>query len=212
MAAVLAMGSIVYVLIDELKIPEQLEWFNPFSLSGLTNLMFNFSNYFANGGTAMLTEYAAVVGGFLFLLLLGSSALLLGRRGRLRQPGLRLLIVLLAVSLPSFALERRHGEFVTVPASETLDDTLLATGTTVRVEGVVNGDLLAFAGTVEVRGTVKGDLVSFAASTLFRNRSTWTGNWVTASTAGRNPFAWMTGAMWAKVSWLAPARSVSRAR
>src|ERR1700730_2172214 len=49
-----------------------------------------------------------------------------------------------SLSLPSFALERRHGEFVTVAANETVDDTLLASGNTVRVEGVVNGDLLAF--------------------------------------------------------------------
>ena len=166
MAAVLALGSIVSVWIDELKIPEALEWFNPFSPSGLTNLMFNLSDYFAHGGTAMLTDYAAVVGGFFLLLLLGSGALLLGRRGRLRQPGLRLLIVLLTLSLPSFALERRHGEFVTVPASETVDDTLLASGNTVRVEGVVNGDLLVFCQTLEVRGTIKGDLVSFAKRTV----------------------------------------------
>ncbi|MGA8762118.1 MAG: zf-HC2 domain-containing protein [Candidatus Sulfotelmatobacter sp.] len=162
MAAVLALGSIVSVWFDELSIPAALEWFNPFSPSGFTNLMFNLSYYFAHGGTAMLTEYAGVVGGLFLLSLLGGSALLLARRGRLPKPGLRLLIVLLMLSLPSFALERRHGEFVTVPASETVDDTLLATGNTVRVEGVVNGDLLAFGGTVEVRGTVKGDLVSFA--------------------------------------------------
>ncbi len=166
MAAVLVIGSIVSVWIDELKIPEALEWFNPFSPSGFTNLMFDLSYYFAHGGTAMLTEYAAVVGVLFLLLLLGCSALLLGRRWRLPKPGLRLLIVLLMLSLPSFALERRHGEFVTVPASETVDDTLLATGNTVRVEGVVNGDLLAFGGTVEVRGTVKGDLVSFAKRTV----------------------------------------------
>jgi predicted anti-sigma-YlaC factor YlaD len=166
MAAVLALDSIVFVWIDQLEIPGALEWFNPFSLSGLTNLMFNLSYYFARGGTAMLTEYAAVVGGLFLLLLLGGSALLLGRRGRLRQPGLRLLIVLLTLSLSSFAMERRHGEFVTVAASETVDDTLLATGNTVRVEGVVNGDLLAFGRTVEVRGTVKGDLVSFAKRTV----------------------------------------------
>ena len=110
----------------------------------------------------MLGDYAAVVGKIFLLLLLGGSALLLGRRWRLRQPGLRLLIVLLALSLPGFALERRHSEFVTVRANETVDDTLLASGNIVRVEGVVNGDLLAFGGTVEVRGTVKGDLVSFA--------------------------------------------------
>ena len=73
--------------------------------------------------------------------------------------------MLLALSLPSFALERRHGDFVTVAANETVDDTLLAAGNTVRVEGVVNGDLLAFGRTVEVRGTVKGDLVSCAQRT-----------------------------------------------
>jgi hypothetical protein len=170
MATVLAVGSIVLVSIDELKIPEALEWFNPFSLSGLTNLMFNLSDYFAHGGTAMLTEYAAVVGGLFLLTLLCGSALLLGRRGRLAKPGLRLLIALLMLSLPSSALERRHGDFVTVPASETVDDTLMATGNTVRVEGVINGDLLAFGGTVEVRGTVKGDLVSFAKRTVVSGR------------------------------------------
>jgi Putative zinc-finger len=170
MAALLALGSIVLVSIDELKIPEALEWFNPFSLSGLTNLMFSLSDYFADGGTGMLTEYAAVVGALFLLSLLGGSALLLARRGRLAKPGSRLLIVLLMLSLPSFALERRHGDFVTVPTSETVDDTLMAAANTVRVEGVINGDLLAFGGTVEVRGTVKGDLVSFAKRTVVSGR------------------------------------------
>ncbi len=164
MAAVLALGSIVSVWIHELRIPEALEWLNPFSVNGLTNLIFNLSYYFTHGGTAMLADYAAVVGGL--FLLLGGSALLLGRRWRLYQPGLRLLIVLLTLSLPSFALERRHGEFVTVAANETVDDTLLAVGNTVRVEGVVNGDLLAFGRILEVRGSVKGDLVSFAKRTV----------------------------------------------
>ena len=166
MAAVLALGSMISVWFDELSVPAALEWFNPFSASGSTNLIFNLFYHFAPGGTAMLAHYAAVVGSLSLLFLLGGSALLLGRRGRLRQPGLRLLSVLLALSLPSFALERRHAEFVTVAANETVDDTLLAAGNTVRVEGVVNGDLLAFGRTVEVRGTVKGDLVSFAKRTV----------------------------------------------
>jgi len=163
LAAVLALVSVFSAWVDKLRIPEALEWLNPFSADGLTNLVFNLSYYFAHGGTAMLADYAAVVGG-VFLLLGG--ALLLGRRWRLHQPGLRLLIVLLTLSLPSFALERRHAEFVTVAANETVDDTLLAAGNTVRVEGVVNGDLLAFARTLEVRGSVKGDLVSFAKRTV----------------------------------------------
>src|SRR5207245_5946668 len=113
LAAVLALVSVFSAWVDKLRIPEALEWLNPFSADGLTNLVFNLSYYFAHGGTAMLADYAAVVGG-VFLLLGG--ALLLGRRWRLHQPGLRLLIVLLTLSLPSFALERRHAEFVTVAA------------------------------------------------------------------------------------------------
>jgi hypothetical protein len=109
MAAVLALGSIISVWFDELSIPAALEWFNPFSLSGRTNLISYLFYHFAQGGTAMLADYAAVVGWICLLLLLGGSALLVGRRGRLRHPGLRLLIVLLALSLPSFALERRGG-------------------------------------------------------------------------------------------------------
>ncbi len=161
-AVVLALGSIFSRWFDQMEIPGALDWVNPFSLSGLTNLVFNVSDYFAHGGIAMLTEYAALVGAFFFLLLLGGSALFLGRRTRLPRAGLCLLIVLIALTLPSFALDRRHGEFVIVPSSETVDDTLMAAGNTVRIEGVINGDLLAFARTVEVRGTVKGDLVSFA--------------------------------------------------
>ncbi len=163
-AAVLALGSIFSVWIHDLRIPEALEWLSPFGVSGLTNVTFNLFYYFAHGGTAMLADYAAVVGGL--FLLLGGGALLLGRRWQLHQPGLRLLIALLTMSLPSFALERRHGEFVTVAANETVDDNLLAAGSTVRVEGVVNGDLLAFGRTLEVRGSVKGDLVSFAKRTV----------------------------------------------
>ena len=167
LAAVLALGSISSIWFSDLSIPAALEWFNPFSASGRTNLLFTLFDQFASGGTAMLTDYAAVVGFVSLLLLVGGGALLLGR-GRLRQPGMRMLlvIVLLALSLPSFGLERRHAEFVTVAANETVDDTLAAAGTTVRIEGVVNGDLLAFGRTVEIRGTVKGDLLSFAKRTV----------------------------------------------
>ncbi len=165
-AAVLALGSVVVPWIDQLSIPDAVQWLNPFNLSGRTNLIFNLSYYVAHGGTAMLADYAAVVGKILLLLLLGGSALLLGRRFRLHQPGLRLLIVLLVLVLPGFSLERRHAEFVTIPASETVDDTLLVSGNTVRVDGTVNGDLLAFGRIVEVHGTVKGDLVSFANTTV----------------------------------------------
>ncbi|MFZ0802862.1 MAG: zf-HC2 domain-containing protein [Terriglobales bacterium] len=165
MAALLALGSIISGWFNELSIPAALEWFNPFSQSGRTNLLFQLFYYFAHGGTAMLADYAAVVGWICLLLLLGGSALLLGRRGRLRRPGLRLPIVLLTLSLPGLALDRRHADFVTVAANETVDDTLVAAASIVRVDGVVNGDLIAIARTVEVRGTIKGDLITAASRT-----------------------------------------------
>jgi len=160
LAAVLALGSIVVPWIDKLTIPSALEWLNPLSTDGLMSLIFNLSYYFAHGGTAMLADYAAAVGGI--FLLVGGAALLLGRRRRVHLSAFRLLIVLLTFSLPTLALDRRHGEFVTVSANEIVDDTLVATGNTVVVEGVINGDLLVFAQTLEVRGNVKGDVVSLA--------------------------------------------------
>jgi hypothetical protein len=166
MAGILAVGSVVSMWFDRLSIPATLEWLNPFSPSGGTDLMFNLSYYVAREGSAMFTDYAAAVGLVSLFLLLAGIALLLRRRGQLRQPTLYLLILLVALSLPSFALERRHGELITVAPNETVDDTLFAAGNTVRVEGVVNGDLLAFGRTVEVDGTIKGDLVSFAKRTV----------------------------------------------
>src|SRR5205814_3756170 len=66
LAAVLALVSVFSAWVDKLRIPEALEWLNPFSADGLTNLIFNLSYYFAHGGTAMLADYAAVVGGLFF--------------------------------------------------------------------------------------------------------------------------------------------------
>jgi len=178
-AAVLAMGSFVVPWIEKLSIPDALQWLNPFSVSGRADLIFNLSDYVAHGGTTMLSDYVAVVGGLFLLLLLGGAALLLGRRWQPPQAGLRLLVGLLALSLPGFALEHRHSHFVTVAANETVDDTLVAAGNTIRVEGVITGDLVAVGDTVEVRGTVKGDLMSFAKRTVVNG--TVEGNIYTAS-------------------------------
>src|SRR5580765_7472052 len=86
MAAVLVLGSIGSIWFDELSIPAALEWFDPFSSSGRTNLLFSVFDQFATGGTAMLTDYATVVGFVSLMLLVGGGALLSGR-GRLRQSG-----------------------------------------------------------------------------------------------------------------------------
>lgn len=78
------------------------------------------------------------------------------------------LLALLTVFSPwGYAIDVRRGEKpVTVPAGETIDDTLVVTGdASVDVEGTVNGDLIALGPDVRVKGTVKGNVVSFAQRT-----------------------------------------------
>jgi hypothetical protein len=54
---------------------------------------------------------------------------------------------------------------VTVPATETVQGDLVATGATVGIDGRVDGDLVASAGQVIVAGTVTGDLLAGAGTT-----------------------------------------------
>jgi cytoskeletal protein CcmA (bactofilin family) len=196
LASVLALGATAWQWLVALRVPEVLEGFNPFSDAGRLNLFFNLVSYFGHGGTAVLADYADTVGRFCLLFLLGSGALWLGRRRRRHQLGLCLPIVLLALSLPGFALERRHSEFVTVDANETVDDTLVAAANTVRVDGVVNGDLLAFGRIVEVRGTVKGDLLSWAqrtevSGTVEGHIYTFSQSFEVSGQVGHSIYAWV---------------------
>jgi cytoskeletal protein CcmA (bactofilin family) len=57
-----------------------------------------------------------------------------------------------------------EGGPVTVEAGTTVNDSLIAIGSSVVVDGVVDGDLVAFAREVVVRGTVMGDVLTAAES------------------------------------------------
>ena len=59
----------------------------------------------------------------------------------------------------------RRGREVVIPAGETVQGDLIATGGTVRVDGRVDGDLVASGGQVTVAGTVTGDALIAAGST-----------------------------------------------
>jgi cytoskeletal protein CcmA (bactofilin family) len=114
-------------------------------------------------GAAMLNSFLTVLGFLASVVAAAALGLVLQRRRRM--PGTLLLAGLLACSAPAAtALERRTAEKgnVTIPAGETIDDTLFAAGETVSVDGVVTGNLLAFAHHVIVKGTVKGDLITAA--------------------------------------------------
>lgn len=75
-------------------------------------------------------------------------------------------VLLIVLVTPGNAFEKRASKAtVTVGSNETVNDTLVMTGDTVLMDGVVNGDLIIFARRIEVHGTVKGDLMCFAQRT-----------------------------------------------
>jgi cytoskeletal protein CcmA (bactofilin family) len=86
-------------------------------------------------------------------------------------------ILLLAVGLASLSAATtaqqtelggkvRSGAEVTVPATETVQGDLIASGGTVRIDGRVDGDLVASGGRVRVAGTVTGDVLVAAGDTI----------------------------------------------
>jgi hypothetical protein len=85
------------------------------------------------------------------------------RRSMLTNSILSALAFITVFSSSSYGLDIRSSDKpVTVPSGETVDDTLVAFGENITVDGTVMGDLLAFARQVTVRGMVKGNVISFA--------------------------------------------------
>jgi cytoskeletal protein CcmA (bactofilin family) len=80
--------------------------------------------------------------------------------------GALVVAALLALAGPSSALEVRGAgskhDRIVVGAGEIVDDSLVAAGDTVAVDGTVTGNLFAAGHRVILRGTVKGDLVAVA--------------------------------------------------
>ena len=147
-----------------LELPWSLEWLNPLNVSGQLSMLFStgayFIEYYQNGGTTMVTLISDVGLALGFILLLASLYLLLRRpAGTLVVLGGLLLI--LGYASPAEAIEIRSGESVSVDSGEIIDDTLIASGRTVRIDGEVTGDLIAFAQSIEINGAVLGDIYSF---------------------------------------------------
>jgi hypothetical protein len=116
-------------------------------------------------GTAMLDAYL----GFVIATLLIITALaLLAIRQRARAGTLSVCLLAAAVGTltmpaPAQALDFRRGDDVlTIPASETIDDTLIVRGETVLIEGTITGDVVVVGEEVNVTGSIQGNLFTFA--------------------------------------------------
>ncbi len=126
----------------------------------------NATLYFSERGTTMFYSY---LGYALLLITAIGLTLFLANYARHRAAVSMFALTVISASLlmPSTAeaLERRYSEdTVTVTESETIDDTLIASGDTVVIEGSVKGDLIAFARKVIVNGDVSGNLMAFGES------------------------------------------------
>jgi cytoskeletal protein CcmA (bactofilin family) len=147
------------------SVPPGLRWLSPFDSGALVDLFVSVLLFINNEGIAMLTSIlqftaSAVLIVLIVLLASACAALLKPRAGTAVL--LSALLVVAAFPRLSHALEIRRSEHgpATVAAGETIDDSLLAVGETVSIDGDVNGDLLAFARLVTIRGNVSGDVIS----------------------------------------------------
>ena len=76
------------------------------------------------------------------------------------------LLFALAIPQEAAAAEVRRGHSISVPASETIHNDLVAAGASVRIEGTVEGDVIAFTRDLTVTGHVTGDVIAFTQEAL----------------------------------------------
>jgi len=79
------------------------------------------------------------------------------------------ILLMVAVPQSGSAMDFRTAgngkdQVIQVPAGEIVDDSLIAAGDTVIIDGTIKGDLIAFARQVTVHGTVEGNILTGAQS------------------------------------------------
>ncbi len=127
--------------------------------------------YLLEEGTAMLDAYLGFV--IATVLILTVVALLL-MRARIRADLLSVCLLAgaagtLIAPVPAQALDYRHSEGVlNIPASETIDDSLIVRGETILIEGTITGDVLAMGNEINVTGSIHGNLFTFAENVKVR--------------------------------------------
>ncbi len=144
-------------LLQDYSPPAGAEWLNPFTTDFQWSVFFSGVFYFFQEGAAMLDLLSTTISAVLFGLLVLVGGLWLLRRRPATISALVMLLLAVGLATPAQALEVRRGRTVTLPAGQTVDDTLVAIGETVLIDGTVTGDLIATGSRIVVKGTVQGD-------------------------------------------------------
>jgi len=163
--------------IFDAQLPTGAGWLNPFRLQGAFEMAFDFMFAIRDevpGLLEFLVSLAALASVAMLLLLLVS---MLSRRLGGTTVAFGVAILALASSAaPSRALDLRfHEDEVSVPASATVEETMIVNADTVRVDGVIDGDLIVvLAERLILRGEVKGNV--FCSARNVEVSGTITGN------------------------------------
>jgi cytoskeletal protein CcmA (bactofilin family) len=139
----------------------------PLSAAAQFNLLVRAVMYGIPAAIDSLTAFLSIASWIVVCCIACIALFMLFRRSPIISTVVSVLTLLTVFSPWTYAFDVRRGEKpITVPAGETIDDTLVVTGeSSVDVEGTVNGDLIALSRNVRVKGTVKGNVITFAERT-----------------------------------------------
>ncbi|MCG8590515.1 MAG: hypothetical protein MJE66_14590 [Proteobacteria bacterium] len=157
---VLALGVSVAGVLIEWKLPDSVGWLNPLRLMGAYRMAFDIL-FLLRDRAPELFEFAlatATLVSVSALMTFGVSAL--GRRWLGTVGALALGVLLTAVGAPpAQAVDLRlDQESLRLDEGEVLDDTLLVSGETLQIDGIIEGDLIALARHIAIRGEVRGNV------------------------------------------------------
>jgi len=165
LAAVVAVMAGVGWLLD-LRLPGGFEWLNPRDMFGVYAMFFDLIFWLRDEAPQLIELLIAVVATVACSALLtfvvtavfrrfsGASLLALALLG----------VPVLAVRQASAVELHVHEEKVTIPAGEVVSETLVVSGHSLYVDGVVDGDVAVVAERAVIRGEVRGDVFAFVRS------------------------------------------------
>ncbi len=152
--------------------PINLDWMDPSNLTGKLNLLSGGVVFLAAEGLSKMTSFIVGLSGIAVFALMAAGIVTLLRRSA-RKSAIVAIVAMMGVLalavVPGYGMDVRLAQgntdkMISIPANQTVDDNLFATGDTVIIDGTINGDLIAFARQVIVHGVVKGNVITGAQS------------------------------------------------
>jgi hypothetical protein len=168
-AAVFSAAAVLLRLVMDLMLaieaPAGLDWISPLNLSGLLNWLANGIGFYIERGLPMISSLVDQTGATILILGVLGMLAAVARKTKGIAAMVSLTAVMFAFVMPGYAIDYRKAEkwgSISVSPGETIDDTLVAFGDSVKIRGTVTGDLIALARKIDIQGTVQGNVICLA--------------------------------------------------